>query len=400
MKTFIALVLLISLPMLKILGQGYSLYSNDSLLFQSKYLGQDILLNLHLPETHPFSAETTKYPIAIVFDSQHENTYPQIIGSFNLLTGETQIPESIIIGVPFNMRNRRYFTSDQKLEGDSLSGIQRMELFLFTELLPRLRDQYKGSEFVSLMGHSRTAFLVNYLAFQRPAEVNLAISLSGFFNDKPLSIQSFLSFLTEPANFPNKFYYYYTAGTSLEESSYLLQYRNLDSLLKHRAVPGNSKIVFEETKNANHITNYWVSVPPILIDAFSEYNSILDSWLQTKLQSDGMDVSLQQFEADLENAGQSIGTKLNPGLTHIYSIASHFANVSGDPSTAISFFEYGLEYYPAYFELYVEVIELAKAQNDIEKVNACKGILREKVLKSPQLTASQREEYLGYLEEE
>ncbi len=358
MKTILIFILTMSIGIGNILGQEYSLYSNDKLSIESEYLQGTIELNLHLPETQPFSADTTKYPITIIFDSQHDRTYPIMINSIDLLTSETQIPESIIVGVPFNFQNRLYLTSSQKRENDSISGIERMELFLFNELIPKLQNNYKGNDYISLIGHSRTGFLVNYLAFRKPSQINLAVSLSGFFNDDPLSLNTYYNFLSDTTNFPNKFNYYYTAGTSLEESTYLVQFKNLDSLLKNKSISENVKIVFSETKNANHITNYWVSVPPILIDAFSDYNSILDSWFHDKLKTENIDNPIQQFEADLEQAGLSIGTVLNPNLTHIYSLASLFASDKKDYKTAIEFFELGLRYFPDYLEFYVEIIEL------------------------------------------
>ena len=398
MRKLIVSVIVLSLAALKSFGQEYSLYSNEELFMGSEYLKDSIKLNLHLPETYPFSAETTKYPVIIIFDSQHERTYPQIIHSFDLLTSETQIPESIIIGVPFNRQNRFYLTSDQKRGDDTLSGIERLELFLFKELVPKLQNEYKGNEFISLIGHSRTAFLVNYLSFKRPGQVNLAISLSGFFSDNPLSTKTFYEFLTEPTNFPTRFNYYYTVGTTLEESTYLLQNRNLDSLLKAKQIPENVKIVFSETKNANHITNYWVSVPAILIDAFSDYNSVLDRWFHDKLKKENSDLSIRQFEADIEKAGVSIGTILNPNLTHIYSLASHFAYEKEDYKTAIEFFELGIKYFPDYLELYVEIIEFYKVLNNNERINYYKSILREKTIKSSLLTSIEKEEIFEYID--
>lgn len=384
----------------KIIGQGYSLYSDEKLLIESGHLGESIELNLHLPETQPFSAATTKYPIVIIFDSQHDRTYPLIINSFDLLTSETQVPESIIIGVPFNMKNRLYFTSTQQREGDAVSGIKRMESFLFSELIPLIQEKYKGNEFISLIGHSRTAFLVNYLAFKRPAQVDLAISLSGFFNDEPLSHDVFKSFLSDASNFPEKFRYYYTAGTTLEESTYLSQLKNLDRALANGPIAENVKITLSETPHANHITNYWVSVPPILIDAFSAYNSVLDSWFHDKLNAENADISVRQFQADLEQAGKEIGLKLNPNLTHIYSLASHFAYSKEDYHTASDFIELGLNYFPDYLELYVELIGFYKALNDTKKVQAYKKVLREKTNSSVHLTESDKNELLQYLDED
>lgn len=391
-------MILILVGTAKTFGQKYSLYSNDTLLLESKYLGEDIQLNLHLPETHPFSAESTKYPITIVFDSQHERTYPQIINSFDLLTSETQIPESIIIGIPFNMHNRLYLTSEQRRSNDTISGIERLESFLFNELIPKIQKDYKGSEFISLIGHSRTAFLVNYLSYKKPSKVNVAISLSGFFNNKPLSTKIFYEFLTNPNHFPNKFFYYYTAGTTLEESTYLTQFESLDSLLNKNPIAENVKIVFRETKNANHITNYWVSVPPILIDTFSPYNSILDSWFHDEIKVASIVNPIEQFEKDLDQASKSIGLNLSPNLTHIFSLASLYAN-KDEYNTAIKFFELGLEYFPDYLDFYVEIIEYYKVKNNTEKINAYKNVLREKTLKSLYLSETEKQEVFEYLDE-
>ena len=398
MKAILLLIFILSLGISNIYGQAYSLYSNDTLSIESEFLLGTVELNLHLPETQAFSALTTKYPITIIFDSQHERTYPLMINSIDLLTSETQIPESIIVGVPFNFQNRRYLTSSQKRENDSISGIERMELFLFKELIPLIQNNYKGNEHISLIGHSRTAFLVNYLAFKRPEQVSLAVALSGFFNDAPLSLTPVYNFLTDSSNFPNKFNYYYTAGTSLEESTYLVQFRDLDRMLRDKPISENLNIKFFETPNANHITNYWVSLPPILIDVFSSYNSILDSWFHDESKAERIENPIQQFETDLEQAGNTIGVTLNPNLTHIFSLASYYLSKQ-DQSTAIRFFELGLDYFPDYLEFYVEIIEIYKALNNTEKIIEYKNVLLEKTMNNKYLSEEEKQEVFDYLEE-
>jgi enterochelin esterase-like enzyme len=381
-------------------AQSYGLYSDEKLTLESEYLGEPIELNLHIPETQPYAGSLTRYPITIIFDSQHERTYPQIIGGFDLLTSETQVPESIIIGVPFNIYNRKYLTSEQKIEGDELFGIEKTERFIFEELIPHIQDELNGGDFISLIGHSRTAFLVNYLAFKRSKEVNLAIALSGFYNDDPLTIDTFCEFLSDSDNFPSKFHYYYTAGTTLEDESYLKQCRKLDSILAHRTLPENVSAQFSETPNSNHMTNYWVSLPPLLIDAFSQYNSVLNSWFHKKLASENIENPIEEFKQDIADAGKDLKTVLNPNLTHIFSLASYFKNDRKTYETAVAFFELGIHYYPEYLDLYVEVIEVYKLYGASEKMEAYKTILREKVEKSVLLTDSEKEEYREYLESE
>jgi enterochelin esterase-like enzyme len=191
MKATLIFILVLCIETEISLGQDYSLYSNEKLSIHSVYLKETIDLNLHLPETQPFAAKETKYPITILFDSQHERTYPLIINAIDLLTSESQMPESILVGVPFTSQNRLYLTSNEKQKNDSLSGIERMELFLFNELIPELQRKYQANSYIALIGHSRTAFLANYLTFKRPSKINLAVALSGFYNDNPLSLDTF-----------------------------------------------------------------------------------------------------------------------------------------------------------------------------------------------------------------
>lgn len=384
----------------QVFGQTYGLYSNDTLGFASRYLGETIRLNLHLPETLPLSASTTTYPVTIVFDSQHEQVYPQIIRSFDLLTNEAQLPESIIIGVPFTMRNRMYRTSDQTMKGDSLSGIERMEKFVFDELIPYLRDAYKANDHIALIGHSRTGFLVNYLAFKRPNRVNLAVSLSSFFDEEVFSVETFHAFLTDRGENPTPFTYAYSAGTSLEEATYLSEFSQLDSMVATGPIPEQVRIIFRPTPHANHMTNYWVSVPPLLIEAYSAYNAILDTWLHGARASENGPQPIEQFRQDLERAGDALGLAMNPSITHIYSLASHFAFAKEDHRTAIDFFTLGLDYFPGYLDFYVEIIEFQKVLGDTAGINQWKEKLRRIVMESQDVDPSRKAELLAYLDSE
>jgi enterochelin esterase-like enzyme len=378
-------------------GQNNLLYSTDSLVIASENLNETICLRVHLPETFAAAGDSVRYPVTIIFDSQHERTYPLLINAFDLLTSETQIPETIIIGVPFTPQNRYYFTSMETHEKDTLAGIERMERFLFSELLPLLREQYKTNDFISFIGHSRTAFLVNYLAVQQTAHVDIAIALSGFFDDPPLSLDTFQSFLTDGENFPHLFRYYYAAGNTLEEQPYLKGCRALDAFLSEKALPANVKVYFSETANANHMTNFWVTVPGILMDAYSPYNTILDTWFHQKLVWDDPENPVAVFEADLSHAGQLIGLKMNPGLTHIFSLSSYYGTAMENYHAAIDFVNLGLRYFPDYLDLYIELIEYYRLLNDDEKVETYKALLREKVLAGKAKSEEEKNALLKYL---
>ncbi|WP_445749111.1 alpha/beta hydrolase-fold protein [Polaribacter sp.] len=379
--------------------QNFNLYSNDSLSINTSFLNEPIQLRIHFPETFHFSSSNTKYPITIVFDSQHERTYPHIIHSFDLLTSESQIPESIIIGVPFTMHNRLYFTSNQKKQGDSLSGIERMERFLFSELIPKFQKEYKANEFITLIGHSRTAFLVNYLSANPSNKVSIGIALSGFFEEDTLSINTFQEFLSESSNFPKKFSYYFTAGTTSEEENYLKQYRQLNSYLQTITLPKNVKTFFRETPNANHISNFWVSIPTILMDAYAPYNSILNLWFDQKLKKETIPNPVDEFKKDLENVNEELGVKLNPNITQLFSLSSDYAYDKKDFKTALDFMQLAISYYPDYLDFYVDMIEYFKSMKDVKKVKEYQKILKEKTLNATYFGEYSKEDILKFLEE-
>lgn len=378
-------------------SQKFSLYSDDKMDFQTSYLNEPISINLHLPEAYFDATDGTKFPVIVIFDSQHSRSYSQIMSAIDLLTSETQMPESIVVGIPFNMNNRLYFTSTQKKANDSLSGIERVNKFIFSELLPKLQDTYKADAYTTMIGHSRTAFLVNYLSANNPKSVNNAVSLSGFFDDTVLSLQQYHQFITEPKNFETPFNYYYYAGTSLEERTYLNEFSEFNQQLKTAVLPKMVSANYKEISNANHMTNYWVPAPEILIDIFKSYNNILDTWLQVKLQGEGIDEPVKAFAADLSAVGNELGFEVNPNLTHIYSLLNHYRYQNSDYKTAIGFVDYGLSYFSKSKDLHIEMIELYKALDDKENAEVYKFLLKNLVLNDPNLSKEQQEEYLNYL---
>jgi len=393
----LSLIILTLIVSLAANAQKYLGYSDDSLTIDSEFLKETIQLNLHLPETQAYAAETTRYPLTIVFDSQHERTYPHLINSIDLLTNDSQMPENIVVGVPFTMYNRYYFTSAQTKEGDTLSGIERMEKFIFNELIPLLNRDYGAGDFLTLIGHSRTAFLVNYLAFTHSSEINAAVALSGFFNNEPLSVKAFQEFAVGPENFPRPLHYYAMAGTSLEEETYATENKEVAIYTDLHELPQNFQVSFGETPNANHMTNLWLSVPPILVDLYADYNSVLDNWFYITLKGEPVENPVEQFEADLEKAGSRLGIEFNPGLTQIFSLASHYAYTEENPEKAIDFMLLGKKYYPGYLDFDFELVGYFEQLGETERAEKARQSFKTLLKERKDITESEKNELLEYL---
>ena len=345
---------------------SYYNYSDTKLRLNSVSLQDSIVCHFHLPETFNSAAANTKYPVIILFDSQHEKTYPQIINALDMLTSESQVPESIIIGIPFDRYNRYYYTSSQTKKGDSIAGIERTEAFIFQELLPLLKEKYQANDFLALVGHSRTAFLTNYLLTKQSPLINLAIAASGFYNNKPLQVEGMKAFLSDSESFPHQSKYFFTAGTTIDEKIYFDQCTDMADFLEKENHAKNLEWSFTATESANHMTNYWMSVPPIFAQCFSSYNKILNDWFETKLKDQQLQNPVASFKADLTRVGNELGFKVNPSLTQLFSIASDYAQKERY-ETAIDFILLGKEYYPDYAELDESLVEFYKALGDLGK---------------------------------
>lgn len=393
-------ILIILFAINQVFSQDYLGYSNENIKIESNYLQDSMILNLHLPETFRFSADSTKYPVLIIFDSQHERTYPQIINSIDLLTNESQMPETIVIGVPFKRNNRYYLTSSQKSKNDSVSGIERMEKFLFDELIPILQKEYKANDFITLVGHSRTAFLVNYLTTKQSETIDIAIALSGFYSNKPLSVERFKSYISNASNFPNKFRYYFTAGGTLEEETYLTECKEVSNFIYNNQMPKNFKGYFTENKNANHMTNYWISAPTAFIDVYADYNSILNNWFYIKLKKDTIENPIEEFKSDLEQVSKKLGFDVNPSLTHIFSLASSYGYEKNDVLIAIDFIKLGQKYYPNYPDFDLELIEYYKKLNDLKMSLFYKTEYKNKVMSRKDISELEKAEQLKNIDED
>jgi Putative esterase len=343
-------------------AQGYDNYKTDTLNFYSESLKDTVTVDIHYPLSFGFKSEEITFPLIILFDSQHDNAHPYNIETINYLTCDNQMPDCIVVGIPFNAQNRYYRTSTKIPESDSISGIQKMENFLFEELKPFLKNKYSADDYTIIAGHSRTGFLVNYLMAKRFEQINVAISTSGFYSDI-LKKELQGGFLKTIKTQQKLFKYYMTAGTSIGEKIYFDEFSEMAAFLDSTDTPANFIWTFSETPFANHMTNYTMSLPPILIDNFSSFNHILNEWLHVKLDSVEAENALEIFQKDLKEVSKKESYKVYPSITHINSIASYYWNKK-EYNVAIDFLNYGKKYYPKNYDFEMFLAFLYKLKED------------------------------------
>ncbi len=167
-------------------GQTFQRYkAPKDTLFPSKYLKYDKEISIILPREYQQNLPNT-FPLIVVFDSQNKVSYNYILQTIDYLTSNEQIPASVVIGIK-SAQNKRYTETQPKIS-DSICFAEKTEQFIFDELMPFLKSNYKTNGFKTLIGHSHYGFFTTYLMTKRPNEINAVISLSPYFDRKNVNL--------------------------------------------------------------------------------------------------------------------------------------------------------------------------------------------------------------------
>ena len=318
--------------------QAIQVYHNQQYTFFSAYWQDSLTFEVAVPDVLYFTRTNQSFPLLILFDQQNRTGFEYHLQGINLLHGVgAQIPGILIAGLPFDPQKRLQLT-DTEIYKDGLNGLECTANLIFNELIPLIGNEIAPVSFLMVAGHSRTAWLVNYLLANYPERISAAGSFSGFFESDDVKTQ-LLNLVSKSDT--NMVYYLMTSGESFEEQPYLESNNSMADAFEKLLVKEAFKWEMEVFPAANHITNYALSVPVFLTRFFSDYNQIMGEWFEWKQDS----LHGIQAAQELENDFINLPYPLSPQLVHIYSLASHYFN-QNDYQTAICFIETGLKYYP------------------------------------------------------
>lgn len=324
-------------------GQNGMKFQRLALPFYSTFIQDTIPVEINIPESYYYSSPKAKFPLVLLMDKQNADTYTYNLHTIDFLFGVGgQLPDCIVVGVPFEAQDRYYLTALKKREGESLSGIEKTENFLFEELIPYLEKNYPGIGSKVAVGHSRTGYLINYLMTKRIGQFDVGLSLSGFYDDGGPVSQAFENFGFEGLSerkYPFK--YYMAAGISREETTYKEDFDAMSGRFEAMGPKEGFYWRYFVNEHANHITNYSQALFGALTDAFSDYPRILNDWLFVKLDSVPAEQALATFQQDLASASYPA----TPDILSVFSIVSHYFNQQ-HYEVAEQFLAYGIDYLP------------------------------------------------------
>lgn len=337
--------------------------------FSSKHCQDSFELFLHLPKGLDVVNKDHQYPLIILFDQQNINTYLQNLSNINyLVQWGHQMPEAIVVGIPFaTFQKRYYYTSFQKEKGEDLAGIEQLEKMIFEELIPHIKATIASINHITLIGHSRTGYLVNYLTTKRCLEFDAAVAASGFYHDgNGLVKEAFTKELPQQlAKRIRPFKYYMTVGDTRGEVTYKNACDQLATHWKALGAPDQLEWSYRINEHANHMTNFVQTVPYALMDLFSGYRFILDDWFEWKQTALSLEQAITAYEEDLKQSKD--GIVYMPSMLHIMSLSSSYYNKK-DYATAVKFLQLGERYWTKDINIQLFLADCYKEWNKPNKM--------------------------------
>lgn len=152
----------------------------------SEILKDDRFLSIHLPRSYNDSINK-KYPLIITLDS--ENLYYFTVANAEIYYDSDPdfqiIPETIIVGIKqnYNYKNTENLIRGRDADYDNKTGFltkysEPFKNFIYQELLPFIKSNYRTNDFSAIIGHSLTATFVSNLLLEDNNQIKAFISIS------------------------------------------------------------------------------------------------------------------------------------------------------------------------------------------------------------------------------
>jgi hypothetical protein len=128
-------------------SQGTDIVLGRTLTLTSKTFGRDVSVQVYVPNS--YAAGATRYPVLYVL-----NSYPFAFtcGTVELLAGNQEIPEMIVVGAP--PFDRGYVPTPFEERGEGPTPVDLSIRFLKEELIPFMDNNYRTNAYRILYGHS------------------------------------------------------------------------------------------------------------------------------------------------------------------------------------------------------------------------------------------------------
>ncbi len=154
--------------------QSTDIVLGQALTLNSKTFGRDVPVQVYVPNS--YATGSTRYPVLYVL-----NSYPFTFtcGTVELLAGNMETPEMIVVGVP--PFDRGYVPTPFEERGEGPTPVDLSIRFLKEELIPFVDKNYRTNTYRILHGHSVGGLFTMYTLFNHPEMFTAYLAGSPWF---------------------------------------------------------------------------------------------------------------------------------------------------------------------------------------------------------------------------
>ncbi len=215
----------------------------DTTTLRSEILDEERTLLVYLPQGYDTSAE--RYPVLYLLDG--ETRFHHTTGTVQSLARSGHIPQMIVVGVT-NTDRTRDLTPAWSGEDDpddnwnenllaGSGGADNFLRFLGDELVPHVDSTYRTAPFRLLVGHSFGGLFAVHALTSEPDLFGAVLAISPSLHwDGGMPVERAAELFAARPDFTGHFY----VTMADEGGEMMTEYRELQSLLRHRAPAGLS----------------------------------------------------------------------------------------------------------------------------------------------------------------
>lgn len=304
-------------------------------------------LHLTVPLEYNAADTSRRFPLIILFDAQNKRSYQHILRSIDYLTANEQMPGVVIAGIE-SEQSRRYGET-QLEQADSSSWGRLHGRFVMDELVALMRQRYLASDFLIIIGHSRTAFFATWLLCHYPQRVQGVVANSPFFAQPGVQLTDSLAQLLQRLAPGRHLYYRFAIGNDYPE-----EYAKADSVLRrHGAGSGAWQFAGQWHPQADH------NVTPGLHSMQALYQ-IFEPWAQQQQRYMADSAAALQVKPYEQTLRQHYGAALPMALGILNGKGWHHYN-RNEYRQAAAAWQHLVDSYPSFSEGYLGLMEALKA---------------------------------------
>ena len=259
------------------------------------------------------------------------------------------MPACVVVGIKSD-QNKRVRETQPKINDSTAFG-EKNEQFIFDELMPFLKLNYKTNGFKTLIGHSRYGFFTTYLMTKRPNDINAVIALSPFFNEKNVNLVDSVKNNLISKKLPHKLYYRFGIG-----NDFIADLKVMQEMLKLQTTNGFSadfNVKAYSFSNADHYTTPGLIISQALYEIFEFWGE--KSYTYQKYGKKAVE-DFNKLNAAIQ---QHYGAQIPVSLSILNGKAQESRN-KGEYQQALEIFEILLKNYPNFSETHLQIAKTQK----------------------------------------